>query len=345
MSISVPDTLNSSVFTRREFVRQCGGTLVAFALPSSSLLKAANNMVKQEKFDVIIIGGSYSGLAAGMALGRSLRQVLILDSGKPCNRQTPHSHNFLTQDGKTPAEISLLARQQVEAYSTVRQHNALVTHAEQLANEFVVHTSAGEKYRGKKLILATGIKDILPAIEGFSECWGISVLHCPYCHGYEIRHQNTGVMGNGDKGFEFLSLITNWTNKLTLFTHGNSTLTVEQQHGLSRKNIDIIQTEMDRLEHKNGHLQRVHFKDGTSMAFQALYAPRPFEQHSGLASELGCEFTDEGYIKTDSMQRTTMKGIYACGDNVTRNRTVANAVAMGTTAGMMLNKEMIFEEF
>ncbi|MEQ8474686.1 NAD(P)/FAD-dependent oxidoreductase [Fulvivirga sp.] len=301
-------------------------------------------MVKQEKFDVIIIGGSYSGLAAGMALGRSLRQVLILDSGQPCNRQTPHSHNFLTQDGKSPMEISTLARQQVNAYSTVRQHDAFVINAQQVRDEFVI-TTATEIFRAKKLILATGIKDILPAIDGFSECWGITVLHCPYCHGYEIRHQNTGVLGNGDKGYEFVSLISNWTTKLTLFTNGVSTLSAEQQSKLSQKSISIIQTEIEKLEHINGHLQRIHFKDGSSMEIQAIYAPRPFEQHSNLASILGCEITDDGYIKTDLMQKTTVPGIYACGDNVTRNRTVANAVATGTTAGMMLNKEMTVEEF
>lgn len=302
-------------------------------------------MNKKEKPDVIIIGGSYSGLAAGMALGRSLRQVLILDSGKPCNRQTPHSHNFLTQDGKSPGEISVLARQQVEAYATVTYRNDLVTSAKRTPKGFVVETAGGEIYQTKKMILATGIKDILPPIEGFSECWGISVLHCPYCHGYEVRNQNTGVLGNGEKAYEFLRLISHWTNKLTLFTDGTSTLSVEQRTRLRQKNIPVIETPVERLDQINGQLEQVIFTDGSSMALQTLYAPRPFEHHSDLAVLLGCEITADGYIRTDASLRTSVPGVYACGDMVTQNRTVANAVASGTTAGMMLNKEMIIEEF
>ena len=141
-----------------------------------------------EPLDVIIVGGSYSGLAAGMALGRALRQVLIIDSGKPCNRQTPYSHNFITQDGKTPEEIATLARQQVEKYDTVTFFNGLATNGAKTENGFEIQTASGETFSAKKLIFATGIKDIMPDIEGYAECWGISVLHCPYCHGYEVRN-------------------------------------------------------------------------------------------------------------------------------------------------------------
>ncbi|MGE4512522.1 MAG: NAD(P)/FAD-dependent oxidoreductase, partial [Chryseobacterium sp.] len=141
----------------------------------------------ENNFDVIIIGGSYAGLSAGMALGRSLRNVLIIDSEKPCNRQTPHSHNFITQDGKRPKEISDLAKEQVAKYETVSFFNGTVIKTSKNDNGFEVETSYGEKFTAKKIILATGLKDIMPDIEGFSECWGISVIHCPYCHGYEVK--------------------------------------------------------------------------------------------------------------------------------------------------------------
>src|SRR4051794_24570054 len=141
--------------------------------------------MKQDKqYDVIIVGGSYAGLAAGMALGRALRKVLIIDSGNPCNKQTPYSHNFLTNDGKTPEEIAHLAKQQVSMYSTVEFLNALATTGEKVENGFEVKVQSDEQFTTKKLVLATGIKDVTPDIPGFAECWGISVLHCPYCHGY-----------------------------------------------------------------------------------------------------------------------------------------------------------------
>src|SRR4051812_6593031 len=175
-------------------------------------------MKENNNVDVVIIGGSYAGLAAAMSMGRALRNVLIIDSGEPCNRQTPHSHNFLTQDGKTPKEIATLARQQVEMYNTVRFFNGLATNGAKIENGFEIQVTPGETFRAKKLIFATGIKDMMPDMEGYAECWGISVLHCPYCHGYEVRNERTGILGNGEYGFEFSKVISNWTKDLTLFT-------------------------------------------------------------------------------------------------------------------------------
>ena len=296
-------------------------------------------------FDVIIVGGSYSGLAAAMALGRALKYVLVIDGGMPCNKQTPHSHNFITQDGKPPKEIAALAKQQVERYDTVKFFNGFATNGVKTENGFEIQTASGETFGAKKLIFATGIKDIMPNIEGYAECWGISVLHCPYCHGYEVRNERTGILGNGEYGFEFSNLISNWTKDLTLFTNGKSTLTVEQSVKLKSHHIKISETEIEKLEHTNGYLQNIIFKDGTTSSIKALYAHSPFEQHCPIPETLGCELTDEGYIKTDFLQQTSIHGIFACGDNTTRVRSVANAVAMGTTAGMMVNKEIVFEEF
>jgi thioredoxin reductase len=302
-------------------------------------------MADNRHFDVIIIGGSYSGLAAGMALGRALRQVLIIDSGKPCNRQTPYSHNFITHDGKTPKEIATLAKQQVEKYNTVAYFYGLATSAATTEDGFNVHMESGEMFSAKKLIFATGIKDIMPKLEGYAECWGISVLHCPYCHGYEIKNKRTGILSNGEYGFEFSILISNWTQDLTLFTNGTSTLTAEQTTKIESHNIQIVEKEIERLEHTNGHLQKIIFKDSTTFSIKALYARSAFEQHCTIPETLECELTDDGYIKVDPLQKTSIHGIYACGDNATRMRTLTNAVAMGTTAGMMANKEIVLEEF
>ena len=302
--------------------------------------------MKQDKqFDVIIIGGSYAGLASAMALGRALRNVLVIDAGDPCNKQTPHSHNFLTHDGKTPKEISTLARQQVSRYDTVTLLSALATKGIKTANGFEIQTNAGDTFRARKLAFATGIKDIMPAIPGFSESWGISVLHCPYCHGYEVRHQKTGILANGDTGFELATLISNWTTDLTLFTNSKSTLTEQQRLKLNKHRILIVEEKISQLENKNGFIQQVVLADGVKLPLKALYARPSFTQHSSIPQALGCELTPEGYIKIDGAHRTTIPGIYACGDNVTRMRTVANAVSMGTTTGLMLNNELIEEDF
>jgi thioredoxin reductase len=302
-------------------------------------------MKTEKQYDVIIVGGSNAGLAAGMALGRALRKVLIVDSGDPCNKQTPHSHNFLTNDGKSPKEIARLAKQQVRKYQTIGFLNALVTASIRTETGFQIQIQSSDTFSAKKVVFATGIKDIMPGIPGFAECWGISVLHCPYCHGYEVRHQRTGILANGDTAFELSSLISNWTGDLTLYTNGKSTLTDQQVEKLLKHDINIVETEMERLQHKEGYIENIIFKDGRSLSVTALYARLPFVQHSSLPEAMGCEISSEGYIKIDAAQKTTIPGIYACGDNTTRIRTIANAVSMGTTTGMMANRELIEESF
>lgn len=302
-------------------------------------------MVNRIEFDVIIVGGSFSGLAAAMALGRALRNVLVIDSGMPCNSSTPKSHNFLTQDGKTPRDITAIARGQLTTYKTIDFYENVAESAVRTMQGFDVTVGDGKKFTAKKLIFATGIKDLMPEIKGFAECWGKSVLHCPYCHGYEVRFEPTGILGNGDYGYEFSALISNWTNDVTLFTNGKSSLTPDQTKKLHSNGIPIVEKEIAELDHVSGKLQRINFKDGTTSFVKALYTRVPFQQHCHIPSALGAQLTDDGYIKVDSSYKTTIDGVFACGDNTTRLRTVANAVSQGTAAGMMVNKELINENF
>jgi len=301
--------------------------------------------MENKNFDIIIIGGSYSGLSAGMSLGRSLRNVLIIDNGKPCNRQTPHSHNFVTHDGKTPSEIAKLAKEDVEKYNTVRFYNGTVVKSVKTIDGFEIETSSSEKFQAKKLILASGVKDKMPDIPGFAECWGISVIHCPYCHGYEVKNEVTGILSNGDMAYEFSKLIFNLTKNLTLFTNGKAVLTDEQLEKLEQNKIILNEDEIKSIEHTNGSIQKIVFKNGKEVALQALYAKIAFEQNINVSDDLGCELTEQGFIKVDMMQKTNVPGVFACGDNVTMMRSVANAVSQGNFAGAVVNKELADEEF
>jgi len=301
-------------------------------------------MKNETIFDAIIIGGSYSGLAAGMALGRSLRNVLIIDSEKPCNSQTPHSHNFLTQDGNTPKQIAATAKQQVLHYDTIKFQKGLAVKATKEDFGFAVKTNSDEIFKAKKLIFATGLKDIFPNIEGFAACWGISILHCPYCHGYEVKNEETGIIANGEAGFEYAKLISNWTKKLTIFTNGKSTFTKEQTEKLSSKNIQIIEKEILKVNHSNGKVESLEFADNSKANLKAIYARPDFEQHCKIPIDLGCEINEQGLLKVDAFQKTTVKNIYACGDNCAM-RSLALAVSTGTMAGVLVNKELIEEEF
>lgn len=299
----------------------------------------------KNQFDVIIVGGSYAGLSAAMSLGRSLRKVLIIDSGKPCNEQTPHSHNFLTQDGKTPKEISTIAKEQVEKYSTIEFYEGFATSGIKTENGFEITTENGDKFESKKLIFATGIIDEIPNIKGFKECWGISLIHCPYCHGYEFQNKKTGIIANGDRGFHIASLVNNLTQDLTIFTRGKANFTDEQLQKLERNNITIIETEIEELKHQNGMVESLILSDGKVMNFEAVYGAFPFIQHSDIAESLGCEMTEMGHIKIDQFQKTNVTGLLACGDNSSPMRSVANAVYTGNLAGAMVNAELVGERF
>lgn len=302
-------------------------------------------MAKNNSYDVIIIGGSYAGLSAAMALGRALRTVLVLDSGMPCNRQTPHSHNFLTQDGEEPAAIRGKALAQVLQYSTVTVLNGVAVAGRSVEKGLAISTADGETFVARKIIIASGVKDLMPAIEGFSACWGISVLHCPYCHGYEVKGVKTGILANGDLSFHYVRLIRNWTKDLTVFTNGTSALTTAQMNAFTRHNIPVIEKEIAYLQHENGYVRQLLFKDHSAFELRAVYARPQFEQHSNIPAMLGCQFTEQGHISVDAFQKTTVNHVFACGDTTTPMRSVASAVATGNFAGVVANNEMTEEEF
>lgn len=314
-------------------------------LPNTLIFKQLNPIEMVKEFEVLIIGGSYAGLSAAMALGRSLRRVLIIDSGQPCNRFTPHSHNFITHDGEAPAEIARVARQQVERYDTVHFHEGFAVEGRKTEAGFEVKTQAGDVFQAKKLLFATGINDSMPDIKGFAACWGVSVVHCPYCHGYEFRGQKTGIRANGKRAFHLASLVNNLTDDITILTEGKADFDAEQMEKLKRHRINIVEIEIAELEHENGFVQNVVFRDGKKVGFNAVYAALPFTQHSDIPAAMGCELTEQGHIKTDMFQKTSMEGIFACGDNANMMRSVANAVYSGNLAGAMLNMELTEDYF
>lgn len=301
-------------------------------------------MIIKQQYDVIIVGGSYAGLSAAMVLGRSLRRVLVIDAGQPANRQTPHAHGFLTRDGATPAELSAIARQQVSQYPTVQFWSDKVTSVESVNSGFNVTTGGEMRFQARKLLLATGVYDIMPDLPGFADCWGRSVLHCPYCHGYEVHSQPLGVLANGDMGVEFATLIQQWSNQLTLFTNGPATLTDEQRQLLGQLSIAVIETPVTAIEHESGMLSALLLADGSREHPVALFARVPFRQPTDIATQLGCSLMENGLIEATEFGETNVPGVFAAGDATTLFRQVAIAVANGSKAGAWINKELISED-
>lgn len=296
-------------------------------------------------FEVIIVGGSYAGLSAAMALGRSLRKVLIIDSGSPCNQQTPHSHNFITQDGVKPAEIAQKAREEVLQYPGITFLQDKAIRGEKHQKSFTITTESGNTYSAQKLIFATGIRDSMPSIPGFAACWGISVVHCPYCHGYELRGQKTAIWAPPEKAMHLAPMVKNLTDDLTILSTPGTDFSTEQLQQLKKHNIRLIKGEISAIEHNKGYIQRILFKDGNHLQLEGLYAALPFEQHSDIPMTLGCALNENGYIQVDPFKKTSVEGVFACGDNAGMMRSVANAVYTGNITGAMVNAELAREQF
>lgn len=302
-------------------------------------------MELEDSFDVIIIGGSYAGLSAALSLGRSMRKVLIVDNGNPCNRQTPHSHNFLTNDGNKPEDIREKALDQARQYPTVSFLADTVTDVQPEGSFFKVSAAKGETFTTRKVLFATGVIDTIPHIDGFADCWGKSILHCPYCHGYEVKNRKLGIMANGDIGFEMAKTIKHWAGELVVFTNGTSTLTPEQVQLLNRHNIIVIENAIDAIAHENGFITQIEFTDTEPEKIDALFTQLPFIQQCNIPEKLGCEMTEKGFILIDKCLETTIPGIYAAGDCLSLFRSVAHAVASGNKVGAIINKQLIEEDF
>jgi thioredoxin reductase len=293
-------------------------------------------------FDVIVIGGSFAGLSAALSLGRSFRTTLIIDSGKPCNLPTQHSHNFITHDGESPRRIREKALLDIKKYDTVQLLNDTVLDIEKINNKFQV-TTKSNVFSAKKLLFASGIIDELPLIEGFAESWGKSIAHCPYCHGYEFKNKSTGLFMNMKGIAEHSLFLTNWSKDFCIFTNGDVNFEDKEKHELEKLGIPIISKKITEIVHKEGQIQKLVFEDGTEHILDILYVRLPFHQSTDVPKKLGCRINEMGFIEVDPFYRTTMESIYAAGDNSSLLRSLAHAVFSGSTAGAFLNRELVLK--
>jgi len=296
-------------------------------------------------FDVIIVGAGPAGLSAALMLGRCRRKVLVLDSGRNRNAASQALHGYLTRDGIPPAEFLRLSREELKKYDCVQLRHGEVTDATCAKDaRFDVCLAGGDRFRSRKLLLATGVVDNLPPIDGFRELYGRSVFHCPYCDGWEIRDQPLAVYGNGDRGSGVALELTQWSRDLVIFTDGPSVIDVESMEKLRRNGIRVIEDRVLRLDGQDGTLTHVVLANGERLPRRALFFSTGQYQRSDLLGRLGCEFNDKGTVRTGKYETTHLPGLFVAGDASRAVQWVVVAAAEGAEAAFAINTDLIKED-
>ncbi len=293
-------------------------------------------------FDVIVIGGSYAGMAAALQLARARRKVLVVDAGRRRNRFASHSYGFLGQDGVDPAQIHAQARQQLLAYPTVTWIDAEVSAATGARDAFRVTLGAGEIHAGRRLLFATGLADELPAIAGLAERWGQTVFLCPYCHGYELDQGRIGVIASGPMSIHQAQLLPEW-GSVTLLLNGAVVPDAAQAADLARRGVVLEATPIAEI---TGQAD-VRLDDGRLLDFAGLFIATRAAPASDLAERLGCSVIDTPMgrqIATTDSKETTIPGAFACGDTARMPHSVSLAVGDGAWAGAQIHRSLVWPE-
>lgn len=290
-------------------------------------------------FDLIIVGGSYAGMAAALQLVRARRSVLVIDAGSRRNRFADSSHGFLTQDGNNPAAIAATAKAQLLAYPTVQWLDASAISASKTQTGFQVNTEQ-QSYQARRLILATGVTDQLPEVPGLAERWGKSIFHCPYCHGYELEQGPIGVLAASPLALHHALMLPDW-GPTTLFTNECFEPDAEQKAQLLTRGVAIEPGKVLQISAKAD----VQLSNGKVLKMAGLFTQPTTTVNSPLAQQLGCQF-EQGplgaFIQTSASKETTVAGVFACGDNARMAGSVAIAIGDGSLAGAMAHQSLLF---
>ncbi|MEX2219845.1 MAG: NAD(P)/FAD-dependent oxidoreductase [Phycisphaerales bacterium] len=303
-------------------------------------------------YDVIIVGGGPAGLSAALVLGRCRRRVLVIEAGRPRNACAEHMHGYLTRDGTEPVEMQRLGRQEVLRYGVeIREAEAVGgscgggggAGGGGGSGGFEIECDDGSRARSRKLLLATGVADVLPQIEGLKELYGRSVHHCPYCDGWEHKDQPLAAYGRGEQGAGLALALRTWTGRVTACTDGEP-LDREWLEKLAARGVALRDEKVAKLEGEGGRLRRVHFQRGPALECEGLFFNTGQYQRSELAQRLECAIGGKGEVKTTDRQRTNIPGLWLAGDADRDVQFVIVAAAEGATAAVSINKELQEED-
>lgn len=291
-------------------------------------------------YDVVVVGGGAAGLSAALVLGRARRKVIVIDGGAPRNTPAEHMHGFLSRDGLPPSELVRLGREEAAGYGVELISGNVVS----VEPRFSVRLDDGRSIHARRLLIATGATDEFPPIPGLEERWGKDFLHCPYCHGWEVRDQPLGILATNSASLEHAHLIRQWSDDLIFFTHTYD-LTDDERDQLEVRGIRVVEGEVRGLVVVDDRLKGVVLGDGRTVERTALFV-RPVirPRHNGLLKEIGCETDELGFLRVDSAGRTSVPGIWAAGNIANPRGQVITAAGEGSAAAISINADLVQED-
>ncbi len=296
------------------------------------------------QYDVVIIGGGAAGLSAALVLCRARRRVLVVDAGQPRNAPATHMHGYLSRDGIAPADFAVVGRREVNGYGGEFLDGTVTSLVPDGGSGFWILLADGRRVSARRLVVATGLHDELPEVPGLAGRWAIDVLHCPYCHGHEVRDRQLGVLGGTPGAVRYAQVVRQWTHDLVYFTPPGL-LTATERNQLLARAIGVVEGTVDGLVIDNAdHLRGVQMQDGCVIPRDALFVPPQFVPSSSLLMDLAVEVDHEGWVTTDRTGRTSVAGVWAAGNVVDPRAQVVTAAGAGSAAAIALNADLVEED-
>jgi thioredoxin reductase len=296
--------------------------------------------MKADTFDVIVIGGGAAGLSAALVLGRARRRVAVIDSGEPRNASAAHMHGYLSRDGTPPADLLRRGREEARGYGV----EFVAGEVQSVEPGFFVRVVAGEALEARRLLLTMGATDVLPDIPGAAERWGRDFLHCPYCHGWEVRDQPLGVLSSGPGSVEHAHLLRQWSKDVAFLAHNHELPQIEREQ-LEARGIRVVYGEVQQLVVERDSLAGVELAGGQIVSCKAVFIrPNMRARGADLSAHLGCEVDDLGFVRVDSGGSTSVAGVWAAGNVTDPRAQVITAAGEGSAAAISINTDLVQEE-
>jgi thioredoxin reductase len=295
------------------------------------------------EYDVAVVGGGAAGLSAALVLARARRAVVVIDAGAPRNAPAAHMQGFLSRDGMPPAELLAAGREEVAGYGGQLVSGTVTDVRPSDHGGFEISLADGQALSARRVLVTTGLRDELPDLPGVRERWGRDVLHCPYCHGHEVRDQRLGVLGGNPDAVQHALLIRQWSTDVVFFTH-TSELTADEREQLVARAIGVVDGPVCRLVVEDDRLHGVELEDGRVVRRDAVFVRPAFTPNSDLLAGLGCATQDNGWVVADPTGRTTVPGVWVAGNAVNPRAQVITAAGEGSAAAIAINADLVEED-